>query len=141
MNKTVKVIMNILLVIAGLVFFVSLIGMISSFGYANRETDDPAETQKSVFEYKLKHKAYGEILDTYYVGRLDSFDAPEGMEDIYRVAEYAHAAFMSGVYAEKGDGDRSVRNSAQMEKLKGSLGTYAYAADEIDEIIQSRSVR
>ena len=53
MNKTVKVIMNILLVIAGLVFLVSLIGMISSFGYANRETENPAETQKSVFECEV----------------------------------------------------------------------------------------
>ena len=135
MNKTVKVIMNILTVIAGIILLASVIVMIGSFEYANREVEDPAESQRSVFEYKLKHKAYGEILGTYYSLRLDSFEAPEGMEDIYRVAEYAHTAFMSRVYAEKNDKDMISANAGRMEKLKSSLGAYAYTADEVDEII------
>ena len=137
MNKTVKVIMNILLVIAGLAFLVSLVVMLGSFGYANREVEDPAEQYRSVFEYKLKHKAYGEVLGTYYTKRLDNFDPEEGMEDIYRVAEYAHAAFMSRVYDEKGDSGRAATNASNMEKLKSSLGAYAYTADEVDEMIRN----
>ena len=135
MNKTVRVIMNILLVIAGIVFAASLIGMLGSIKYANREVEDPAESNKSVFEYKLKHKAYGEILGSYYANRLDSFEAAEGMEDIYRVAEYAHTAFMARVYEEKGDKSRASTNAGRMEKLKNSLGAYAYTAEEVDSII------
>ena len=137
MNKKVKVILNILIAIAGIVFLVSFGEMVASFKYANRETENPAERTMSVFEYKLKHKAYGEILEDYYAKRLDSFEAPEGMEDLYRVAEYAHNAFMSRVYKEKKDKVMIRANYENTEKLRAQLGSYRYAADEVDDIVKN----
>ncbi|MBP5608412.1 MAG: hypothetical protein J6X66_09135 [Lachnospiraceae bacterium] len=137
MNKTAKVILTVLTVIAGLVFFALFVDMMGSFKYANRETEDPAESRMRVFEYKLRHKAYGEIMGTYYSLRLSDMEAQPGMEDIYNVAEYAHAAFMSRVYTEKGDESAVRSNAVKMDELKGSLGEYKYTADEIDEMIRN----
>ncbi len=136
MNKAVKVILNILIAIAGLAFFVLMIDMLGSVKYANREVEDPVESESMVFEYELKHRAYGEIIGGYYADRLSDFEPKPGMENIYNVAEYSHAAFMSRVYEEKGD-DRMIRaNTAKMEALKNLLGDYRYTADEVDEMIQ-----
>ena len=137
MNKMVKVILDILIVIACLVFFALTIEMVSSYRYAHREKEDPVETERRVFEYELRHKSYGEIIDTYYVKRMYNFEPQDGMEDIYNVAEYAHAAFMSRVYAEKGDDRMSESNALRMETVRNRLGAYAYTADEVDEVIRN----
>ena len=126
MNKMVKVILDILIVIACLVFFALTIEMVGSFKYAHREKEDPIETERSVFEYELRHKSYGEIIDTYYVKRMYNFEPQDGMEDIYNVAEYAHAAFMM-----------SESNALRMETVRNRLGAYAYTADEVDEVIRN----
>lgn len=136
MNKKLKVILNILIVAASIVFVVSLIALMGSFLYANRKVADPAETYADVFEYELKHRAYGEIMGDYYVRRMDSFDAPEGYEDLYRIGEYAHTAFMSRVYDEKKDTDKASLCRDKAEKQRGELGSYEYTADEIDEMIE-----
>ena len=113
------------------------INMVGSFKYANREKEDPIETERSVFEYELRHKSYGEVMNTYYVKRMYNFEPQAGMEDIYNVAEYAHAAFMSRVYAEKGDDRMSESNALRMETVRNRLGDYAYTADEVDEVIRN----
>ena len=87
MNKILKVILNIMIVIASLAFFVCFVLMIQSFKYKNREVEDPAETYAGVFEYKLRHRAYGEIIGDYYSRRMDSFGPVAGYEDLYKVME------------------------------------------------------
>ncbi len=137
MNKPelAKVILNILIVIASLVCLAMLAEMIGSFRYANREVEDPAESGMMVFEYELEHRAYGEVVESWYVGRMSSMDAPEGLEPKYRVAEYAHTAFMSRVYEETGDVEAAASNSERRENLRNSLGDYIFAADEVDDMI------
>ena len=137
MNKMLKVILDILIVVACLVFLALTINMVGSFKYANREKEDPIETERSVFEYELRHKSYGEVMNTYYVKRMYNFEPQAGMEDIYNVAEYAHAAFMSRGYAEKGDDRMSESNALRMETVRNRLGDYAYTADEVDEVIRN----
>ena len=137
MSKTVKVILNILIVFAGIFFLCSVIDLCGSIKYANRETEDPAESLMSVFEYELEHKAYDEVLSTYYVQRMSSLEAPEGMEAIYRVAEYAHSAFMMRVYEEKGDENKAGKCAANKKLLRNELGTYEYTADDLDRIVRN----
>jgi hypothetical protein len=137
MNKMMKVVLDILIVIACLAFVFLTIEMVSSYRYAHREKEDPVETERRVFEHELRHKSYGEIIDTYYVKRMYNFEPQDGMEDIYNVAEYAHAAFMSRVYAEKGDDRMSESNALRMETVRNRLGAYAYTADEVDEVIRN----
>lgn len=137
MNKAVKVILNILIALAGIFLFITLIYLGESIKYANREVEDPVDSNMSVFEYELEHKAYDEIMGHYYSERLSSMEAPEGMEPIYRVAEYAHSAFMKRVYEEKGDADKVSKYSANMERLRNELGAYEYAADDLDGIVRN----
>ena len=139
MNKKLKIILNVLIVIASIVFCALFIDMTASIRYANRETEDPIESERRVFEYELSHRAYGEVVGDYYSDRLSHFEPQPGTEDIYNVAEYAHTAFMSEVYAAKGD-ERMIRaNDARRQDTKDRLGAYAYTADEIDRLCQ-RSV-
>ena len=137
MNKAVKIILNILIVVAAIGLFISLILLGESIKYANREQEDPVETEISVFEYDLRHKAYGEVLRGYYVDRLDNYEAPAGMEDIYNVSEYAHYSFMSRVYEEKGDKAKLAANAEKLAGLRNQLGAYSYTADEVDAIIRN----
>lgn len=137
MNKKLKVIFNILIVIASVAFMIGLLNLLFSIQYANREVEDPAETYAGVFEYELKHRAYGEIMGSYYSRRLDSFTPPAGYEDLYRVGEYAHTAFMSRVYDEKGDPKKASLYRETTESLRRELGAYEYTADEINDMIKN----
>lgn len=138
MNKVLKVILNILIVISLTAFAVSLVNLIFSIRYANRKTEDPAETYAGVFEYELEYRAYGEIMSSYYSRRLASYEPPAGYEDLYRIGEYAHTAFMTGVYDEKGDAGKASLSREKTKKLRKELGAYEYTADEIDEMILRR---
>ena len=137
MNKALKIILNILIAIASLVFLVYLFDMFASIKYANREVEDPAETYAGVFDYEIEHRAYGEIMGSYYSKRMDSFEPIPGYEDLYRVAEYAHNAFMSRVYEEKGDSVKASQNKEKIQTLRKGLGAYEFTADEIDGMIKN----
>lgn len=136
MNKIVKVVLNILIVLACIGLFLSFIVLGQSIKYANREVEDPDELTMRVFGYDVEDKSYGEVLESFYVERLSSFEAPEGMEDLYHVAEYAHNAFMSRVYEEKGDAAMLLTNAEKAEILRQQLGDYEFTADEVDEMIE-----
>ena len=135
MNKVLKVILNILIVIFSLAFLVSLINLFSSIEYANREVEDPAKTYAGVFDYEIEHRAYGEIMGSYYSRRMGSFSPEPGYENLYNVGEYAHTAFMAGVYDEKGDSEKASMCREKIRELKKGLGAYEYTADEIDEML------
>ena len=135
MNKKLKVILNILIVIAAIAFAISLLDLILSIQYANREVENPAETYADVFEYELEHRAYGEIVGSYYSQRLDSFTPPAGYENLYHVGEYAHTAFMTRVCDEKGDTKKTALYRTRADELKKELGSYEYTAAEIDEML------
>lgn len=135
MNKKLKVILNILIVIAAIAFAISLLDLILSIQYANREVENPAETYADVFEYELEHRAYGEIVGSYYSQRLDSFTPPAGYENLYHVGEYAHTAFMTRVCDEKGDTKKAALYGTRADELKKELGSYEYTAAEIDEML------
>ena len=137
MNKKLKVTLNVLIVIVSIAFGIKLVDMICSFGYANRETEDGAQTYAGVFEYDLEHRAYGEIVGSYYAKRLDSFDPPAGYEDLYHVGEYAHDAFMSRVCEEKGDPGKAALYKEKTESVRKELGAYEYTADEIDGMLKN----
>ena len=137
MNKKVKVILNLLIAASGIACLCCFVLLVSSIRYANREVEDPSEKAMSTLEYKLKHQAYGEVLSHYYTKRMDNFEAPAGMEDFYHVAEYAHLSFMSRVYEEKQDEGMIRANDEKRKNVKEQLGSYAYTADEVDEIIRN----
>ncbi|MBE5925293.1 MAG: hypothetical protein E7271_12700 [Lachnospiraceae bacterium] len=139
MNKKVKVLLDILIVIACIAFVLCLMVVFESYKNEidRKKKEDPVKQTMSVFEYRLKYKAYGEILDSYYTDKMKSPKAPEGMEDYYKVAEYAHNSFMSRVYAQKGDDKMIKSNAAKLKEQREQLGSYQYTADEIDDIIKN----
>ncbi len=136
MNKALRIILNILIVIAAIFLAGSILDFIFSVQYATREKEDPAETYKGVFEYMIDHRAYGETIDDDYSDRLDDLVAPAGYEDMYRVAEYAHTDFMTRVYDEKGDSRKAASYREKIKELRSGLGAYEHTADEIDGMIQ-----
>ena len=136
MSKRIKIVLNLLIVIAAIVFIVALIDMMGAIRNAHRETEDPVESAERQLAYKVSHRAYGEVMSTYYWKRSDFLEPEPGMEDLYHVAAYAHAAFMSRVYEENRDEQAALDNAGKMERLKKSLGAYAFTADEIDAMIK-----
>ncbi len=138
MNKKLRIILNIAIIIASVAFIAVFAGMVSSFNYKkNLEDEDTTEIDLSVFEYELKHKAYGEILSHYYANRMDNMAAPEGLEVVYMTADYAHTSFMSRVYNEKGDTAKETQSIEKLQQIRSNLGDHSYITDEVDDIIRS----
>ena len=136
-NKILKVILNILIVVAAFVFFLSIVDLGLAIKYANREVEDPAETFRGVMDYEIENRAYGQVLSNYYTDRLYHFDPEPGYEDLYRIAAYGHKAFMARVYDEKGDVAKAAAVREEAQALRGELGDYAFTADEMDEMIEN----
>ena len=136
MNKKLKLVFHILIGIAGIIFVLSFMDMMFSIQYANREIPDETESNVSVFEYKLKHRAYGEITNSYFTDRMQSMEVPEGEEKIYLTAEYANTAFMKRLYEEKKDEKMVKSCQERLADLSSKLGEYVHATVEIDEMIQ-----
>ncbi|MCR4897039.1 MAG: hypothetical protein K5891_09720 [Lachnospiraceae bacterium] len=135
MNKVVKIVLNILIVVASLILLVSIVNLASSIKYVNREVEDPAETYAGIFDYLLEKRSYGEVVDDYHFQRRETFDPTTGYENLFLVGEYGHDAFMARVFAEMGDDSRASACRERMRSLRGGMGDYAFAADEIDEMI------
>lgn len=135
-NKKLNIFFNLLLGVAGFAFFLCLIYLITSIEYKNREIEDPVAADQRVFEYKLKHKAYNEIISSYYTDRLYDFEPKPGYEDSYRISQYAHAAFMKAIYEAQQDDSEIEKNERRMEILKKELGKYSYTADDIEEVLR-----
>ncbi len=134
-NKYTVLIINSLLVIAGIAFLICLIDMIYSFRYRFREMSDPSEEYAAVFEYQLEHKAYNEILDSYHVLRMQDLDPKPGSENIYRAGAYADAAFMVPVYEAEHSDVRSEKNEQKLAVIRNELGDHIQIADDIDKIV------
>ena len=136
MNKKLKLLFNILIVVAALGFLVSLVDLIGSIQYRNREVPDESAETMGVFDYKIKHKAYGEITNTYFTDRMYSMEAPAGIEKTYLVAEYANMAFLKRLYAEKGDSQKEQECLEKLNAIRAQLGDYAFTADELEKIVK-----
>lgn len=139
MNKKIKLILNIVIGLACVYSLACLIYMFTSFTYRaeQEKKKDTLETDISLFEYKLRHKAYGEILSSYHVDRLDGLEVPEGYEKIYSTSEYAHLAFMRKIYEAEHNEAKVSACTQRMEELKKDLGKYKYTADEVEEILRN----
>lgn len=136
MNKTMKIVFSILIGIAAIIFVLSFIDMISSIQYANREVPDETETKVSLFEYKIRHRAYGEITKSYFTDRMQSMETPAGQENIYLTAEYANTAFLKRLYEEKKDVAKVQECQKRMDDISTKLDEYAHVTAEIDEMIR-----
>ena len=124
---------------AAVAFFVCFVVMIDSFSYRKEQNakipEDEAMTMR-VFDYKLKHKAYGEILNSYFTDLYSSMEPPEAIAMTYYVSDYANTAFMRRVYEEKKDAERERACREKLARIRTTLGDYAYTADELDEILK-----
>ena len=139
-TKAVSVIMTIVIVILSIVLFFYFIFMIDSFKYAKEQREKKAsENENPVMEYELEHRAYDEIVDTWYVKRMSSLEPVSGYENTYNIAEYCHLAFMSKVYEAEGNADRIRLCDDRRKAVKDKLGSYSYISDEVDGVLEKLS--
>ena len=139
MNKKIKLLLNILIAVAAVAFFVCFVVMIGSFSYRkeqNAKIPEGEAMDMRVFDYRLKHKAYGEILNSYFTDLYSSMEPPEAIAMTYYVSDYANTAFMRRVYEEKKDAERERACREKLARIRTTLGDYAYTADELDEILK-----
>lgn len=136
-SKVVNVVLNILIVLAGIAFIVCFSFMLTSFKEKNEKKEDPAESYNMVFEYELRHKAYHEIMDSVYALRMKNYEPEKGFENMYNVAEYAHTVFMARIYEAQGNAGKIDLNRSRMEAVKGKLGDYAYTAEDVEAMVDT----
>lgn len=135
LNKILKTIFNIAIVIAAVLCLLFFVDMKSSFDHAKEHETVDIDSEMGTFNYKLKHKAYSEVVDHYFTDRMYSMTAAEGLEKQYLVAEYANTAFLRRIYAEKNDASAEKRCMDKLDDIRGKLDDYAYTAEEIDSVI------
>jgi len=132
MNRPLKVIFNILIVVAALGVLLMIFMIKDEIAHnANKEE----KNVMSSFDYEVKHRAYGEVTDTYFVYHTKFIELPEDYEETKLTAEYANLSFMLGVYEEKGDDKKAKACSDRMEEIKKQMDKYRFTADEIDKIM------
>ena len=139
MNKKIKLVLNILIAVAVVVFLVCFVDMIDSFKYRKEQDSkgpEEAEMTMRVFDYRLEHKAYGEITEEYFTDRCNSMEAPKEIEMTYFVSEYANTAFLRRMYEEKKDEEKERDCREKLNSIREKLGDYITAADELDEILK-----
>lgn len=136
MNKSLKVVFNILIAAAALGILLML------FMIKDEIVNNAKKEEKNVmrsFEYEVKHRAYGEVTATYFVYGTKFLEVPEGFEETKLTAEYAHLSFMLGVYEEKGDDKKAKECRDRSEEIKSQMDQYRFTADEIDKIMAAYS--
>lgn len=136
MNRSLKVVFNILIAAAALGILIML------FMIKDEIVNNAKKEEKNVmrsFEYEVKHRAYGEVTDTYFVYGTKFLEVPEGFEETKLTAEYAHLSFMLGVYEEKGDDKKAKECRDRSEEIKSQMDQYRFTADEIDKIMAAYS--
>ncbi len=138
MNKALKLFFDILIVIAALGVLLMLF-LIKDTIAKNAKKQE--KNVMSSFEYEVKHRAYGEITDTYFVYYTKFIELPEGSEETKLTAEYANLSFMLGVYEEKGDDQKAKACSDRLEEIKNQMDQYRFTADEIDQIMAAYGMR
>lgn len=136
MNRSLKVVFNILIAAAALGILLMV------FMIKDEIVNNAKKEEKNVmrsFEYEVKHRAYGEVTDTYFVYGTKFLEVPEGFEETKLTAEYAHLSFMLGVYEEKGDDKKAKECRDRSEEIKSQMDQYRFTADEIDKIMAAYS--
>ncbi|MBP3248798.1 MAG: hypothetical protein J6M48_00405 [Ruminococcus sp.] len=136
MNRSLKVVFNILIAAAALGILLML------FMIKDEIVNNAKKEEKNVmrsFEYEVEHRAYGEVTDTYFVYGTKFLEVPEGFEETKLTAEYAHLSFMLGVYEEKGDDKKAKECRDRSEEIKSQMDQYRFTADEIDKIMAAYS--
>ena len=132
MNKTLKLVFNILIVVAAFGVLLML-SMIKDAVVQNANKEE--KNVMRCFEYEVKHRAYGEVASTYFIYDTKFLEVPEGFEETKLTAEYANLSFMLGVYEEKGDDKKAKACSDKLEEIKSQMDQYRFTADEIDKIM------
>ena len=87
------------------------------------------------FDYEVRHRAYGEVADTYFIYNTKFLEVPVNFEETLLTAEYVNMSFMQGVYEEKGDQQKAKACRDRQEAIKNELVQYRFTADEIDQIM------
>ena len=128
-GSLIGIIMNIALVIAALIFTVSLFGMISEIGRVYRNDKGGS----SSLAYYLEDGDFGNMVSSYFQKNAEVAPISDDVKYCYDIAEYAHNVFMERVYEEKGDEVKTAKCRERMQELKGTLGEYGVAADKVDE--------
>ncbi len=136
MNKSLKLVFNILIVIASLCILI-ILSMIKD--EAARNANKEERNDMSSFEYYVKHRAYGEVADSYFVYGTKFMQVPEDFEESRLTAEYVNLSFMLGVYEEKGDDVKAEECRDRLEEIKDQMDKYRFTADEIDNIAAAYS--
>lgn len=123
------IIMNIALIIAALIFVITLFATISEV----RRVYENASGSISSMTYSLEADQFGSMASTYYMRNAAVGKVDKDSKYYCDIAEYAHLSFMEKVYDRKGDDKDRKRCAARRQELREGLGEYNVAADKIDK--------
>ena len=71
----------------------------------------------------------------YYGYSLNIRTLPDKHSEFKALCEYTENAYYASVLSGSGLDDVSVMKKKKMEELRGSVGRYAYAADQVDQML------
>lgn len=126
------IIMNIALIIAALIFVITLFATISEV----RRVYENAGGSISSMTYSLEADQFGQMASTYYTRNAAVAKVDKDLKYYCDIAEYAHQSFMENLYDQKGDEEKSRRCAARRQELRDGLGEYNVAADKVDKQLE-----
>ena len=128
-GSLISIIMNIALIIAALIFTISLFGMIGEIRrvYKNDKGSSTSLT------YYLEDDDFGSMVSTYFTRNAAVAPIDKDVKYLYDIAEYAHMVFIERIYEDRDEDVRAQRCRTKMQDIRNSLGEYGVAADKADE--------
>lgn len=134
-GSLIGILLNVALVIASLIFIISLFAMIGEL----RRVYKNDRGYISSLTYYLEDDDFGNMAAMYFSRGAAVAPVDDSLKYEYDIAEYAHNAFMERVYDAKGDASRKERCALRQQEIRSGLGEYGIAADRVDKQLEEYS--
>lgn len=116
-----------------------LLGNMVAAGAAVAEDAKGYGNSENSFLWQLESGNYSAMLEMMYSNEAQGVKATETMKECYAVAEYFEAASYQLAYEKNDQEDKAVFYKEKMEDCKARMGTLAFAAEDIDQILKQKN--
>lgn len=125
-----KISLNILIVLLGIIFVVVVFSTVKEF----LELSDNGYSIES-FYTRTNEAKYAPLPEMYHVNEAEQVEANTQFQEYYGVAKYVEAASYYRMYSENNDMQRAEAYREKMEQALSQMGVYSSLSDEINTLL------
>lgn len=125
-----KISLNILIVLLGIIFVVVVFSTVKEF----LEFSDNGYSIDSFYS-RTNEAEYAPLPEMYHINEAEQVEANTQFQEYYGVAKYVEAASYYRMYSENNDLQRAEAYREKMEQALSQMGVYSSLSDEINTLL------